>query len=184
MAEIVSLSLLAVALGMDAFSVSLGIGMQDIRLKRIFLIGLVIGFFHFIMPFFGILFGQALAGPIGGWAEVLGGLLLTGIGLHMFFQAFQEDHPNREGIFRFTPAGFSLFLIGFTVSIDSFSVGLSLGIVGVRLLLVLSFFCIASMLMAWVGMLLARKTRGFLGVYSELLGGSILIGFGLFALFG
>lgn len=181
MAEMISFFFLAIALGMDAFSVSLGIGMQTLRLKRIFLIGLVIGLFHFIMPFLGILFGMAIAGPIGDFAEAAGGLLLTGIGLHMFFQAFQEDDSKQ---IRLAPVGISLLVIGFSVSMDSFSVGLSLGIAGARLLIALFFFCTVSMVMAWMGMLLARKAKRFLGIYSELLGGSILIGFGLYSLFG
>src|SRR5699024_11999718 len=175
----VSLLFLSVALGMDAFSVCLGIGMQKIRLKRMAEIGVVIGFFHLLMPFLGIVTGKYLFGTVCEWAEVGGGLLLAGIGFHMFFQAFQEDSSNW-----LKTAGIGLWMLGFSVSIDSFSVGLSLGMTGAHLVLVLIFFCTASIIMAWVGMLLGRKVQAFLGTYSEMLGGSILIGFGLYLLFG
>jgi len=153
--------------------------MQQIRLKRVALVGIVIGLFHLIMPFFGILFGQAISGQIGEWAVLAGGLLLFGIGAQMFFGAFHDDGKKMV-----QPIGFGLIMIGFTVSIDSFSVGLSLGITGASLAIALFFFSTVSMIVSWIAMLIARKVRSFLGVYSELLGGSILIGFGLYILFG
>ncbi len=177
--EIISLIFMAAALGMDAFSVSLGIGMQKIRLKRIALIGLIMGAFHIIMPFAGIVLGQAISARIGNFAALAGGLLMVGIGAQMFFSAF--NHEVKKII---EPAGIGLLLLAFTVSIDSFSLGLSLGISGVKIVLTLFIFGVMSTLLTWAGMLLGRKVRGVAGVYSELLGGSILCGFGLQILFG
>lgn len=179
LAEVISLLFLAFALGMDAFSIGLGIGMQRIRLKRMALVGITIGIFHIFMPFLGMIFGQVISAQIGEWATLAGGLLLVGIGAQMFFSAFNHDSSKVV-----QPIGFGLFMIGFSVSIDSFSVGLSLGISGVSLILALFFFGTFSMVLSWAGMLVGRKVRGFLGVYSGLLGGSILIGFGLNVLFG
>lgn len=177
--EIVSLIFMAAALGMDAFSVSLGIGMQRIRLKRIAEIGLIMGLFHIIMPFAGIVLGQAISGRIGHFATLVGGLLMIGIGAQMFFSAF--NHETKKMI---QPVGIGLLFLAFSVSIDSFSVGLSLGISGAKVILTLFIFGVVSMLLTWAGMLLGRKVRGIAGVYSELLGGSILFGFGLNILFG
>jgi len=177
--EMISLLLLAGALGMDAFSVSLGLGMQKMRLKRIAIIGLIIGIFHVVMPYIGILLGQVISGRFGEWAELLGGLLLLGIGAQMFFSAFREQEETL-----FQPMGFGLVLFAFTVSIDSFSAGLSLGLSEAKTLFVIGSFGFMSMLLTWSGLLLGRKVRGFFGKYSELLGGSILAGFGLFSMFG
>lgn len=177
--ELVSLSFMAIALGMDAFSVSLGLGLQKLRLRRIALICLVIGIFHVIMPFSGMLIGNALSAKIGQLTTLAGGLLLFGIGAQMFFSAFQEGGKSA-----FKPVGFGLILFAFTVSIDSFSVGLSLGISGVQTIVALILFSSASVLLTLLGLMLGRKVRGLLGKYSELIGGSILCGFGLFILFG
>jgi len=178
--EIVSLFLMAAALGMDAFSVSLGMGMQALRLKRIALIGLVIGLFHIVMPFIGIVLGTYLSARFDDWAELLGGLLLVGIGAQMFFSAFRQDEDRTA----FQPVGFGLMLFAFTVSLDSFSVGLSLGMSKAKTLLVIGMFGVTSMLLTWTGLFLGRKVRGFLGAYSEILGGSILSAFGLYFIFG
>ncbi|MGJ9458205.1 manganese efflux pump MntP [Oceanobacillus sp. CF4.6] len=177
--EFISLLFLAIALSMDAFSVSLGMGMQRIRLKRIAVIGLVIGIFHIIMPFLGILLGKAISNQIGELTTLAGGVLLFVIGAQMFFSAFNHEVKSRV-----LPVGAGLILIAFSVSIDSFTVGLGLGISGVKIFLTLFLFGAASCALTWLGMLLGRKVHGYLGTYSELLGGSILCGFGLYILFG
>ncbi|MBY7144737.1 manganese efflux pump [Virgibacillus sp. NKC19-3] len=177
--ELVSLLFMAFALGLDAFSVSLGLGMQQLRLKRIAFVGLIIGLFHIIMPFSGIILGQAISTQIGNLTTLAGGLLLFGIGAQMLFSAF---HHEAKKIIQ--PVGIGLLFLAFSVSIDSFSVGLSLGISGVKTALAFVFFGIASTTLSWAGMMLGRKVHGILGVYSEILGGSILCGFGLLLLFG
>lgn len=177
--EIVALLFMAVALGMDAFSISLGIGMQQLRLKRIALIGCVIGIFHIIMPFIGIILGKAISSQIGHVTTVAGGLLLIGIGAHIFFNAFNHEDKKVVKI-----EGFGLYILAFTVSIDSFSVGLSLGLSGAKTALALLLFGVVTTFLTWIGMILGRKVHGFLGAYSEILGGSILCGLGLWLLFG
>ncbi|ASK62074.1 hypothetical protein CFK37_07815 [Virgibacillus phasianinus] len=176
--ELVSLIFMAFALGMDAFSVSLGMGMQRIRLKRIAYIGIVIGIFHIIMPFIGIVLGKAISGQIGDVTVFIGSLLLFAIGAQMFFSAF--NHEAKKFI---QPTGIGLILFAFSVSLDSFSVGLSLGMSGVKTFIALLLFGGASMVLTWIGMIAGKKVHGILGVYSEMLGGSILCAFGLLLLF-
>ncbi|MEN2767283.1 manganese efflux pump MntP family protein [Ornithinibacillus xuwenensis] len=176
--EFISLLFMAVAIGMDAFSISLGIGMQKIRLKRIAFIGIVIGLFHIIMPFLGIIVGKFISTQIGELTTLAGGLLLFGIGAHMLFSAFNHE----EGRVVQTN-GFKLIVFALSVSLDSFSVGLSLGLSGVKTALTLIMFGVASMVLTWAGMILGRKVHGVLGAYSEILGGSILSVFGLYIIF-
>ncbi|MDC3416746.1 manganese efflux pump MntP family protein [Aquibacillus salsiterrae] len=177
--EIISLFFVATALGMDAFSVGLGMGMQALRLKRIFFVGVTVGMFHIAMPFIGILLGQFISTKLEGFAVVAGGLLLFGLGAYMLLNSFnQDDEPA------ISPVGFGLIAFALSVSLDSFSVGLSLGMSGVKIFLALVLFGVVSMVLTWAGLLLGRKAKGLLGIYSELLGGSILCAFGLNILFG
>ncbi|MFD1020080.1 manganese efflux pump MntP [Thalassobacillus hwangdonensis] len=176
--EVSSLTFLGFALGLDAFSVSLGLGMQVMRLKRIFYIGIIIGIFHMIMPFIGISLGRRLSEEFSDIAIVLGGLLLIGIGAHMLFSTFRENDAPLQA-----PIGMGTFVFAFTVSIDSFSAGLSLGLSGVGVLLAIILFGVMSTVLTWTGFLLGRTAKGLLGVYSELLGGSILVAIGLNTLF-
>src|SRR5699024_6691712 len=108
-----------------------------------------------------------------------GELLIIGIGCQMIFTS-----PNREGQTFLKPVDFGLFLLALTVSKDSLSVGLSLGVFATKTVVVLFLFGFLSMVLAWAGLLLGKKTHHLLGTYSEMLGGSILCGFGLYILFG
>ncbi|SES28045.1 Putative Mn2+ efflux pump MntP [Gracilibacillus ureilyticus] len=173
-----SIVFMAFALGMDAFSVGLGIGMQAIRLKRIFIIGLTVGIFHIVMPFIGLILGTLISNKIEGIAILGAGLLLCGIGFQMILQTIQKKESPL-----LAPAGFGLFVFALTVSLDSFSVGLSLGLSGLATVLAICLFGLFSTLLTWTALLIGRRTHHLLGTYSELLGGSILFGFGLHILF-
>lgn len=181
--EIVSLAFMAIAISMDAFSISLGLGMQMLRLKRMMIIGFVFGIFHVVFPLTGMLLGKILSGRIGNLTTLAGGLLLVFIGFQMFFSAFTHGDQG-ESRKLIQPVGFGLLALATTVSIDSFSVGLSLGISGAQTVIALLFFALAGVVLTWSGLFLGRKVRGFLGAYSEMLGGSILITFGLKMIFG
>ena len=130
---------MAMALGMDAFSVCLGLGMQKLRLKRILWISIVIGAFHIVMPLFGILLGKMIAGPLESYAQVVSGVILFFIGTQMFFGAFKEEKNPL-----LPPIGFGLFLLALTVSLDSFTIGFGLGISGVHVILALFLFGLCS----------------------------------------
>jgi manganese efflux pump family protein len=176
--EWLTLSLMAIALGMDAFSVSLGMGMQEIRLRRIATIGIFVGAFHIIMPFLGMVLGNIFSNQFGSFAVIMGGILLIVLGVQMFFNSFSKEENHSRMV-----SGFGLLFFAFTVSLDSFSVGLSLGMFGVHTVVALVLFGGASMVLTWLGFLLARKVSGLFGSYSEVFGGSILCAFGLQLIF-
>ncbi len=176
--EIVTLSIMAFAVGMDAFSVSLGLGIYKLRLRQIFYIGLTIGLFHMLMPLIGIFTGHLLSGTFGKITDFIGGALLVFIGLQMLSSSFSKE----EGTI-ITPAGWGSLLFGLVVSLDSFSAGLSLGMFGVRVIAAVICFGAVSTLLTWCGLLLGRKVQHLIGAYGELLGGSILIAFGIKLIF-
>lgn len=172
--ELITLIIMGFALSMDAFSVGLGMGMYQIRLRQIFKIGITIGLFHIIMPLLGMVTGHFLSERFGDIAAILGGVLLLIIGVQMIWSGFQEKENSV-----FTPAGVGLLLFSISVSIDSFSVGLTLGIYGAKIVMVILSFGIGACILSWLGLLLGRKVQGWLGTYSEALGGSILMIFGI-----
>lgn len=175
---IVSLLFMSFALSVDGFSVSLGIGMQSIRLKRIAIIGFVFGLFHVLLPFIGIVIGQFISFKFQFIASVISGFILVVIGSYMIFSALQT-----KTYFMVNPRGIQLFTVALLVSLDSFPVGVSLGLSGIKTIFVIFFFGITAMGLAWIGMLIGRKTHSLLGTYSEILGGIILLIFGIKGVF-
>jgi len=174
MGEFLTLTLMALAVGMDAFSASLAIGMAPIRLKRIFYIGMIVGILHVFFPFLGMATGRLLSDTFGEVANAIGGILLIIAGAQMTFSVFKEEGEQRS-----VPSGWSLLVFALAVSLDSFSVGLTLGIYGVRAILTLALFGGIATMLTWSGLFIGRKTKGLLGAYSEALGGCVLLIFGI-----
>ncbi|WP_456277434.1 manganese efflux pump MntP [Bacillus sp. AK128] len=172
--EVLTLFIMAFALGMDAFSVGLGMGLIPLRLKQIFYIGITIGIFHMWMPLIGILIGDFLSHQFGNIASIVGGVLLLLLGIQMIISSFKKDDEPM-----ITPKGFGLIIFALSVSLDSFSVGLSLGIYKVSPIVAILMFGLVSMVLTWAGLLLGRRVQEWLGSYGEALGGSILFAFGI-----
>lgn len=177
-AELFTTMLMAFALGMDAFSIGLGMGMFKLRYKQIFYIGLTIGIFHVWMPLIGILTGHFISDTFGKVAQYIGGILLIILGLQMVVSSFKKE----EKII-IKPYGWGLIFFALSSSLDSFSVGLSLGLFGARSAVVVFCFGVAATLLTWAGLIIGRKFQGVLGTYSEALGGCVLFGFGMKLLF-
>ncbi len=172
--ELVTLMLMAFALGMDAFSIGIGMGMFQLRLRQILYIGIVVGIFHVWMPLLGMMTGKFLSNTFGTFATYAGGILLIVLGIQMFLSSFKEEETTLV-----SPVGFGLVLFALSVSLDSFSVGLSLGIFGARTVAAVACFGFAATVLTWAGLLIGRRFQGVLGTYSEALGGSILFLFGI-----
>ncbi len=174
--ELLTIGIMAFALGMDAFSLAIGMGMLGLRYKHIFKIGVTIGIFHVVMPFLGMIIGKFLTQYFGMIAIFIGGGLLVVLGVQMIYSAlFTNDRESSV----LHPTGIGLILFALSVSIDSFSVGLSLGMIGAKTIITLLSFGLISMNLSWLGLIIGKKVQGYIGVYGELLGGCILLGFGL-----
>lgn len=175
--ELLALLFIAIAVSLDAFSVSLGVGLLAFRRRQIFKIGLAVGIFHCLMPLAGLFIGQVISMKIGMMATMVGGILLVGLGAHLLLSTFREKENTS------LPVGIGLVLFAMSVSVDSFSAGLSLGMFGARAGVTILLFGIVSMMFTWAGLLLGHRVKGAVGIYGELLGGSILLIFGLKLLF-
>ncbi|RST77066.1 manganese efflux pump [Siminovitchia acidinfaciens] len=172
--EFVTLVIMAFAVGMDAFSVSLGMGIFKLRLRQIFSIGITIGIFHMAMPLLGIMTGHMLSATFGKITGYIGGMLLVIMGALMVVSCFRNDEQTIVA-----PIGWGLIIFSMVVSLDSFSAGLSLGMFGARAVAAMIIFGAVATILTWSGLILGRKVQTWLGFYGELLGGFILVAFGI-----
>ncbi|GAA0358235.1 manganese efflux pump MntP family protein [Bacillus horti] len=173
--EILTLSLVAIALSMDSFSVSIGLGMQRMRLRHMLKISVINGLFHVVMPLAGMVIGKYLSSHMGHLAVTVGGILLLLFGLHMIYSAIfgeEQQHPIGTHFM-------AIMLFSLGVSIDAFSVGLSFGLFSANIWLMLGLFGSFAALFTCLGLLVGRKVGDWLGSYSEMIGGLILLVFGL-----
>ena len=172
--ELFGLLFMALALGMDAFSIGLGMGSYKLRLKQVLIIGSTVGLFHMWMPLLGIVLGKLLSAQFGVFASYAGAGLLLFLGLQMFLSGIQG---KSETII--APVGTGLIMFATSVSLDSLSVGLSLGMLGSRAVMTILCFGFAAFFLTVTGLLLGRRVHRFLGKYSLVFGGSIMFAVGL-----
>jgi putative Mn2+ efflux pump MntP len=179
--QIVTISIMAIALGLDAFSLGVGIGMKGIRLLHVLRLSLLIAFFHMLMPLLGLLTGSYVGHLLGQVTTYAAGGLLVLLGGHMVYNSFRSDAEGSRAMDHRTFWG--MILISLSVSVDSFSVGVSLGMVVKDVFLTILAFGVSGGLMSIIGLLLGRRVSRGLGEYGEALGGAILLGFGLLFIF-
>lgn len=173
--QLITLLLMAAALGMDAFSLGIGIGLRGIRLMHVARLSAVIGLFHVLMPLAGIYTGKLMGALLGHIATLAAGLLLALLGGHMIYSSLRGD--NVQPFDHRTLWGTAVFAL--SVSIDSFSVGISLGMFAADIMLTVLTFGLFGGAMSTLGLLLGRKVSPNLGEYGEACGGAILLLFGI-----
>ena len=167
--------LIAVALGMDAFSLCVGIGMKGIRLLHVARISAAIAAFHVVMPLVGLFMGQYVSALLGGVATMIGGGLLVLLGGHMIYNSLRGgDAPSFN-----TGSLFGLLAFALSVSVDSLSVGVSLGMFATDLALTVLLFGTMGGLLSVLGLLIGRRVGQLTGEYGEALGGAVLLVFGI-----
>lgn len=177
--QLLAVLLMSVALGMDAFSLGIGIGLRGIRMADVLKLSTAITLFHIIMPLVGMVTGQYVSTLLGEVATSAAGALLLLLGAHMVYSsmrgetAYLADHRT----------GWGLLLFALSVSIDSFSVGVSLGMFSEHIWLTVMMFGFFGGVMSILGLLLGRKVGRSLGGYGEAFGGAILVAFGILILF-
>jgi len=173
--QLVTVFVMAFALGLDAFSLGVGIGLKGIRLLDILKLSLIIAGFHVLMPLAGMFAGNYVGTLLGGVATSAGGALLLLLGGHMIYSSLRGeavqpfDHRTLWGA----------LVLALSVSIDSFSVGVSLGMFASDVATTVMLFGLFGGLMSILGLLLGRRVGRNMGGYGEACGGVILFAFGL-----
>ncbi|SDI47245.1 manganese efflux pump MntP family protein [Natribacillus halophilus] len=173
MTEWLSMMLLATVLGMDAFAIAMALGFQSFRFNA-FKVGAIVGLFHMLMPLLGIGIGHWMTSMYSfNVAHFIAGFILVWIGVQMMISSRKREETSLH------LRGLGLFLFAFVVSMDSFSIGISLGIFGAEAILVILSFGFTSAFLTWLGLILATLIRYRIGHWGEMLGGIILLLFGL-----
>ena len=190
--EFLTLLLVAVALGTDAFALALGIGMNGIKTRQILVLSGTVCLFHIFMPLAGLALGSYLGQLVGNLANIIGSIILFLIGLNMirenlikerkftFPKAYDELNKPAAVLNYLSVKGFaSLMLLCLSVSMDALSVGISLGVFNFFIPLAVGVIGIIAGAMTASGLLLGKKFGDWLGSRAELAGGVILIIIGI-----
>ena len=168
--------ILAVGLSMDAFSLSLIYGTLDLKNNMRKLMSIMVGIFHFFMPILGYKIGEITLKIIKINPDVLIGIIFIILGIEMIISIKKEEKVKiLTGII-------SVILFAFTVSIDSFSIGIGFGLSKVNMVIPCIIFSLTSALFTYLGVMLGKKLSDKFGSITTLLGAIILLILGIYYL--
>ena len=164
----------AVSIAMDAFSVSICMGICHTKLNKrdAFTLGGAFGIAQFGMPMLGALIAANITGLLNSWAPWIGAALIVWVAVNMIREAYLgKDRTN--SCMNITPA--NVLILAFATSIDALIVGFSIkSSGGSALLLAVSAGAITFML-SFYGALGGKKLGERIGTYAEYFGGTVLI---------
>ena len=166
--------LLAFALSMDAFAVSIGIGVKNKYFNTFlaFKVALFFGFFQGLMPLFGYLSNLGLGSAIESIDHWVAFILLSILGGKMLYESFNEN--IEDDIAQITNK--LLLYLAIATSIDAMAAGFTLNLLSLDPYLSMIIIGIITFIFSFVGVYIGSKGGGFLEEKSEKIGGVILIG--------
>ena len=177
MVEFFSSFLIAVALSMDTFSLSLGVGTYNINKKDCFKLSLIVGIMHFIMPTIGSLLGNSIVSFFAlNSNKLLGGILL-------FLAINLLINLNKEEDIEIDLSYLGMFLFAFGVSIDAFSTGLGLDAITNNKIFTMLIFTVTSFSFTLLGLLIGKFAKELVGKKASIVGFLLLICLGVYHLF-
>lgn len=166
--SLIVIFLLAVGLSMDAFSLAMIYGTLNLKSNMQKLMSIMVGIFHFFMPILGYQIGELILKIIKVNPDILVGIIFMILGIEMLVSLKKEEQVKLlTGIT-------SVILFAFTVSIDSFSIGIGFGVANVKMLLPCIIFSITSAAFTYMGVLLGKKLSDKFGSITTLIGAIIL----------
>jgi putative Mn2+ efflux pump MntP len=176
MCEFFTIFTIATALSMDTFSLSLGIGTYNLKKKQMVLFSAIVGLMHFLMPILGNLIGSSIVNLFAINSNFLLGMILMYLSISMFIDCLKTEHQHL--VLNLS----TMILLGFSVSIDSFTVGLGINAITNNIFLSVLTFSLCSFSFTYLGLLIGKYAKKILGTYATLLGAILLFIISLFNL--
>lgn len=179
--NLISTFLIAVALAMDAFSVSMTKGFTQKHLTRMQILyyGLFFGGFQALMPILGYFCGNVIASVVKSLAPIVGFVLLLAIGLNMIRESFSDDEEITDQ-FSFK----EVTLLAIATSIDAFAVGITIALIHDPIWISSAIIGIVAFMFSIAGIFIGKKLGDYVGDKFQILGGVILILIGIKILLG
>jgi putative Mn2+ efflux pump MntP len=168
---------LAVALSMDAFAVSIGLGSKPNRSTTSLALkaGLYFGFFQGAMPLIGYLAGKGAMAWVDAFAPWIAFGLLTFIGGKMIYESFAEGIEDDI----VTTTHRVMLMLAIATSIDAIAAGFAINLLDVSVWISCISIGVITFGFSFLGVYIGRKSGVWLESKAELLGGVTLILIGL-----
>ena len=173
---VAELFLIAAALSMDAFAVSVckGLSTPIYKFKYSFKAGLYFGGFQMMMPLFGYLLGVQFERFITSVDHWIAFVLLGIIGFNMVKESRSADE-EMNGSFSFK----EMLPLAVATSIDALAVGVTFAFLGVNIIYAVTFIGVTTFLFSCAGVKIGSVFGAKYKSAAEFIGGIILMLMGL-----
>lgn len=168
---------LAIALSMDAFAVSIGLGAKHKKepKKMALMAAVYFGLFQAIMPFFGYWAGKGILGWVAAYAPWVAFFLLLLIGLKMIYESFNTGIEDELKNITHQV----MLVLAIATSIDAMAAGFALNLLNVNVLFSCLVIGVITFCFSYLGVFVGEKSGTKLENKAELFGGIVLILIGL-----
>ncbi len=165
--------ILAVALSMDAFAVSIGLGSKHVKQTKSLALmsSMYFGLFQGLMPLIGYMGGKGVLGWVEKYAQWVAFSLLILIGGKMIYESITEG--IEEDIVKITHK--IMLILAIATSVDAMAAGFTLTLIEINPFLACAIIGAATLFFSWIGVFIGAKSGTWLESKAELLGGIVLI---------
>jgi putative Mn2+ efflux pump MntP len=176
--DLLEIVLIAVGLAMDAFAVSITLGLSTKKLKptEIIIPGVYFGFFQFLMPLVGYFSGIYFANKIEDWDHWIAFVLLGLIGGKMIKDSFSKEKENREDNIDKNSFGFiKMLILAIATSIDALAIGITFAFFRVNIYTAVLITGTITFFMAMCGVIIGNIFGTKFRSKAAFIGGTVLI---------
>ena len=170
--NIFEILLISLSLAMDAFSISIILGLKNNNLKTGIITSLLFGIFQFIMPILGFFLGDILNEGIINYQSYISISLLIIIGIMMLKEKNNLNTSNKLSIKE-------LLILSIATSIDAFIVGISFSFLQTKIFLSAIIIGIITFITSFIGYFLGHLFNKKAHQYANIIGGITLILIGI-----
>lgn len=172
--DLINIIFIALALGMDAFSVAVAAGayFQKATSRQKFRLSFHFGLFQFIMPIIGWFAGVGVEKYICDFDHWIVLIVLGIIGIKMIYDGLKNDD---EAVKTDISKSLTLIILSLATSIDAMAVGFSMALIKQSIWIPSIIIGIVCAAMTLAGIYLGEKASNKLGQKAFIIGGIILI---------
>jgi putative Mn2+ efflux pump MntP len=171
--DIITILIIAVALSMDSFAVSVmnGLTIKNLTLNKRVIIASSLALFQSAMPLLGWLAGQTFEKYVTEFDHWVAFILLFVLGAKMIGEGFHEEQISKSSELRIG----RLLTQSVATSIDAFAIGISFAILNTSITMPIIIIGVVTFICSILGLRLGKILGNKIGKSVEIIGGVVLI---------
>jgi len=174
--DIIVIILIALGLSMDSFAVSVtnGLIINNLNIKKMFAISFSLAIFQALMPLLGWFAGIKTAKYIDNYDHWIAFILLSVIGIKMIYEGMLKKGEEEKNNLKLL----TLLTQSFATSIDAFAAGISFAMLEMSIIFPVVIIGIITLAASMTGLNIGKYWGNKLGKTAEIAGGIVLLAIG------